>query len=86
MSLDVQATPRAHPTVMRRTGKATSFKRLLHAKRGSIALLTAVAFPALIGCGLLIVDVPYLYYRHLLLRQTVQSAALAGAKRFSTIR
>ena len=84
MSLDVQATPRAHPTVMRRTGKATSFKRLLHAKRGSIALLTAVAFPALIGCGLLIVDVPYLYYRHLLLRQTVQSAALAGANKLTT--
>ena len=78
MSLDVQATPGTRPAAARQTGKANSFMQLLHAKRGGIALLTALAFPALIGFGALIVDVPYLYYRHMVLRQAVQSAALAG--------
>jgi len=47
-------------------------------------VLAAVAFPALIGFGVLITDVPYLYYRQLLLRQTTQAAARAAANELTT--
>ena len=68
---------------LRPTGRHT-LMRLLRAKQGGTVVLVAVAFPALIGFGVLITDVPYLYYRHLLLRQTTQAAALAGANELKT--
>lgn len=58
--------------------------RLLRAKQGGTLVLAAVAFPALIAFGVLITDVPYLYYRHLMLRQTTQAAALAAANELKT--
>jgi Flp pilus assembly protein TadG len=58
--------------------------RLVRAKQGSTAILVAAAFPALVGFGVLITDVPYLYYRHLLLRQTTQAAALAAANELTS--
>jgi Flp pilus assembly protein TadG len=58
--------------------------RLLSSRRAAISLFVALALPALIALGLLIVDAPYLYFRSLLLRQTVQAAALAAASNLTT--
>ncbi len=56
--------------------------RRLHADRcGTIALMVALIFPVLIGLGLLSLDSANIYYRKLLLRQTVQAAALAGGNK-----
>jgi Flp pilus assembly protein TadG len=59
-------------------------RRLLPARGGNIGILIAVMFPMLIGFVVLGVDVPYLYYRNLILRQTVQAAALAGGNQLTT--
>ena len=55
--------------------------RLVRAREGSTAVLMVMLFPVLIGFGLLTVDGAYLYYRHLLLQQTVQAAALAAGNK-----
>jgi Flp pilus assembly protein TadG len=54
-------------------------KRTLKSHRGSMAVLAAVMIPGLVAFGSLAIDASYYGYRNLLLRQTVQSAALAAA-------
>ncbi|HTW70973.1 MAG TPA: TadG family pilus assembly protein [Acetobacteraceae bacterium] len=44
----------------------------------------ALLFPVFIVLGILAANVGYIYYRQLLLRQTVQAAALAGASNLAT--
>ena len=58
--------------------------RLARAREGNAGLLFIAIFPALIGFGLVCVDGAYLYFRNLLLNQTVQAAALAAGNRLST--
>lgn len=52
-------------------------------RKGGITVRFVLAFPALLGVGLLSVDGARLYLHRLMLRQTVEAAALAGANRFS---
>ncbi len=52
--------------------------------RGGMAAMCAVMIPALVGFGALALDQGYYSYRSQLLRQTVQSAALAAADKLST--
>ena len=58
--------------------------RLARAREGNTGVLFIAIFPALIGFGLVCVDGAYLYFRNLLLHQTVQAAALAAGNRLST--
>jgi Flp pilus assembly protein TadG len=52
--------------------------------RGSMGVMCAVMIPVLIGFGSLALNQGYYSYRAQLLRQTVQSAALAAANKLST--
>ncbi len=58
--------------------------RLARAREGNTGVLFIAIFPALIGFGLVCVDGAYLYFRNLLLHQTVQASALAAGNRLST--
>ena len=58
--------------------------RLARAREGNTTVFMVMVFPVLIGFGLLSVDGAYLYYRHLLLQQTVQAAALAAGNKIPT--
>lgn len=60
---------------------ATVLQRLRADTRAMIALMVALMMPMLIGLGLLSLDSANIYYRKLLLRQTVQAAALAGGNK-----
>ncbi|HUN42689.1 MAG TPA: pilus assembly protein [Acetobacteraceae bacterium] len=70
------------PTACASRGAAR--QRLLCDRRAAIAVLIALSFPFLIALGVLAANVGYLYYRQLLLRQTVTAAALAGASNLTT--
>jgi Flp pilus assembly protein TadG len=52
--------------------------------RGSMGVMCAVMIPVMIGFGALALNQGYYSYRAQLLRQTVQSAALAAANKLST--
>ena len=54
------------------------WRALRHDRRGATAVLFAVMLPALLATGPLFVDIGYLGYRQLLLRQTVHASALAA--------
>jgi Flp pilus assembly protein TadG len=69
-------------TVSRPGGKLNRFAR--RRDRGSMAVMCAVMVPILIGFGTVAINQGYYTYRNLLLRQTVQAAALAGANKLST--
>jgi Flp pilus assembly protein TadG len=56
------------------------FGRLLANQRGAVAVLVAVALPALIGLGGFGVDAAYLYYAKQALQASANAAALAGAQ------
>lgn len=56
----------------------TRTRRFLSDRRAGVALLVALLFPILVGFAMLGIDGAYMYYRNLMLRQTVQAAALAG--------
>jgi Flp pilus assembly protein TadG len=56
---------------------------MFHDRKGAIAVMFAIAFPALLGVGLLSVDGARLFLHHLILRQTVEAAALAAANRLN---
>ncbi len=64
----------------RRQGRSgiTWMRRFLADGRAGVALLVALVFPILVGFAMLGIDGAYMYYRNLMLRQTVQAAALAG--------
>ena len=81
MSLNNKINPAVRPVGPAGRG---ALKRLLRAEQGGTLVMAAVAFPALIGFGVLITDVPYLYYRHLLLQQTTQAAAVAAANKLTS--
>jgi Flp pilus assembly protein TadG len=53
-------------------------RRFVADGRAGVALLVALVFPILVGFSMLGIDGAYMYYRNLMLRQTVQAAALAG--------
>lgn len=68
-----------------RHGDATrSWRRLIFGRRASVTILVTSLLPALIGFGLLGATAGYLYYRKLLLTQTVSAATLAGASALTT--
>ena len=57
---------------------------LARARGGNVGILFIAVFPALIAFGLVCVDGAYLYFRNLLLHQTVQAAALAAGNRLTS--
>jgi Flp pilus assembly protein TadG len=65
-------------------GPATLTARLRRRDRGSMAAMCAVMIPVFIGFGALAINQGYYTYRNQLLRQTVQSAALAAANNLKT--
>ena len=69
-------------SVRRTAGKLNRFAR--RRDRGTMAVMCAVMVPILIGFGTLAVNQGLYTYRNLLLRQTVQSSALAAANKLST--
>jgi Flp pilus assembly protein TadG len=87
MSLNME--PFAPTAILERPrGLLSRVRRALRAgrsrDRGSIGVMIAVGIPALTGFGALAIDGAYTGYRTLLLRQTVQAAALAGANKLPT--
>jgi Flp pilus assembly protein TadG len=82
MSLNFRRYSSTTRTTSRPVGKLNRFAR--RRDRGSMAVMCAVMIPILIGFGTVAVNQGYYAYRNLLLRQTVQSAALAAADKLST--
>ncbi len=70
-------------TVRKRDGRNRWWHRLLVDRRANIAMLFALMLPALLGFLPLSIDTGYVYYRQVLLRQTVHAAALAAANTLS---
>lgn len=54
--------------------------KILRQQRGSIAVLTALAFTAMVGCAALAVDAGYLYLTRARLATIADAAALAGVQ------
>jgi len=66
-------------------GKLARLNRFARRKdRGGMAVLCAVMVPTLVGFGTLAINQGYCGYRNLLLRQTVQSSALAAGNALKT--
>ena len=74
MSLNIDRSPGGSPARPRRG------RRSRLGNRGSMGVMCAVMIPVLVGFGSLALNQGYYSYRAMLLRQTVQSAALAAAK------
>jgi Flp pilus assembly protein TadG len=53
-------------------------------RKGSIGVLVAIIIPVILGFGAMATASSYLYYRSLVLRQTVSAAALAGGTQLVT--
>ncbi len=70
--------------VRQRGDRTRSWQRLLLARRGTVTILATIMLPVFIGFGLLTVGTGYLYYRKLLLTQTVSAATLAAASNLTT--
>ncbi len=66
-------------SVNQRDDTTKPWRALLFERRSTIAVLGACLLPVLIGFGVLSAGTSYLYFRSLLLRQTVNAAALAAA-------
>ncbi|HUB15968.1 MAG TPA: TadG family pilus assembly protein [Acetobacteraceae bacterium] len=64
--------------------RTAPWHRLLQERQSTITILVASLFPVFIALGILSADTSYIYYRQLLLRQTAQAAALAGASSLTT--
>lgn len=71
-------------TVIQRRNRHRPWRKLLTERRSAVALLAAIAFPPVLGFSMLGIDVSYVYYRHTLLRQTVEAAAVAAGSNLST--
>jgi Flp pilus assembly protein TadG len=56
------------------------FRRVLRNESGAVAILVAVALPALVGLGALSVDAGYLFHAQRALQASADAAALAGAQ------
>ncbi|HVC60734.1 MAG TPA: TadG family pilus assembly protein [Acetobacteraceae bacterium] len=69
---------------IQRGDRTRYWHKLFFERKAMIAVLLAVMFPVLLGFGLLVSGTSYIYYRDLLLRQTVNAAALAAATELPT--
>jgi Flp pilus assembly protein TadG len=63
---------------------ARALRRMFKQSRGSMGVMIAVLIPVLIAFGSLAIDTANYGYHNLLLRQTVQSAALAAGNKLPT--
>ena len=61
-----------------------SWHHLASARRATVTILVTMLLPVFIGFGLMAVGTSYLYYRKLLLTQTVSAATLAAASNLTT--
>ncbi len=61
-----------------------SWHALVFDRRATVSVLATFLLPVLIGFGILSAGTSYLYFRHLLLSQTVNAAALAAASELNT--
>ncbi len=57
----------------------TPRRGLFRARRGAVAVVAALTFPILIGFGALGIELNHAHFQKLLLEQTVEASALAGA-------
>ncbi len=62
----------------------TPWRRLLRDRKSTISVLVVFLFPMFLALGILAMDTSIVYYRQLLIRQTVRAAALAGASSLTT--
>jgi len=60
------------------------FHRALRNKSGAVAIMVAVALPALVGLGGITVDIGYVFYAKQTLQASTDAAALAGAQVIGT--
>lgn len=84
MSLTIRRDRGQIPVGTGRTATAARIGRRRRRCRGSMGVMVAVMVPALVGFGSLVIDGSFYGYRNLLLRQTVQAAALAAANKLPT--
>lgn len=71
-------------TGFQRGATTRSRHRLLFARRASVTILVTCMLPVFLGFGLMAVGTGYLFYRKLLLTQTVSAATLAAASNLTT--
>jgi Flp pilus assembly protein TadG len=60
------------------------FRRVLRNESGAVAIMVAVALPALVGLGGITVDAGYVFYAQRALQASTDAAALAGAQVIGT--
>ena len=63
---------------------ARPWHRLLSARRATVTILVTFMLPVFLGFGVLAAGTGYLYFRQLLLTQTVSAASLAAASKLTT--
>ena len=71
-------------TGFQRGATTRSRHRLLFARRASVTILVTCMLPVFLGFGLMAVGTGHLFYRKLLLTQTVSAATLAAASNLTT--
>jgi Flp pilus assembly protein TadG len=71
-------------TRIQRGDRTRAWRDLLSVRRASVTILATVLLPVFLGFGLLSAGTGYLYYRKLLLTQTVSAATLAAASNLTT--